>query len=218
VLVDIAAELAALVRSLAKSLIVVADDSLGNEGSEVVGRVPANTLNGKSDVGGGHVVVTDTDIGTEEISLLLGELVGLVLGASTGEAREVLLSKLNQLLVGDATGANKNHAVSSVIALDVVGQLGSGDVENIFTRAQDGAAEALVLESSGVEVIENNFLDLLLDLFGLSEDNISLALDSRLLETGVLEDVGKNVDALRNIGVEGLGEVNGVLTLWLELA
>lgn len=213
VLVNVAAELAALVRSLAEGLIVVADDGLGNESSEVVGGVPADTFHGESDVGGGHVVVTDTDIGAEEVGLLLGKLVGLVLGASGGELGEVLLGKLNQLLVGDATSTDENHAVGRVVILDVVGQLGSGDVEDVLAGAQDGAAEALVLESSGVEVIENDLLDLLLDLLGLSEDHISLALDGRLLETRVLEDVGKDVDTLGNVGIESLGEVDGALAL-----
>jgi hypothetical protein len=115
--------------------------------------------------------------------------------------------------VGDTTGTNKNHAVSSVVVLDVVGKLGSGDVADVLARAEDGAAKGLVLESSGVEVIENDLLNLLLDLLGLAEDNVALTLDGGLLELGVLKNIGENIDTLGNIRVEGLGEVDGVFAL-----
>jgi hypothetical protein len=62
-------------------------------------------------------------------------------------------------------------------------------------------------------VVEHNLLELLLDLLRLSQDNVSLALDGRLLELRVLENIGKNIDALWRIFVERLSEVDGVLTL-----
>lgn len=70
-----------------------------------------------------------------------------------------------------------------------------------------------MLEGSGVEVVENDLLDLLLYFLGLAQNNVTLALDSRLLELGVLKDIGENVDTLGNIGVEGLGEVDSVFAL-----
>lgn len=212
-LVDETAELAALVGSVAKSLVVVADDSLGNEGREVVLGIPADTLDSKGNVGSAHGVVTDADIGTDEVSLLLGEKVGVVLGALARKTREVLLGKLNESLVRNTTRASKDHAVSSVVVLDVVGELGTGDVADVLTGAENRAAQRLVLEGGGVEVVKDNLLDLLLNLLGLPQDNVALALDGSLLELGVLEDVGEDVDELGNIGVEGLGEVDGVLAL-----
>jgi len=213
VLVDPAAELAALVGSLANSLVVVANDSLSNESSEVVLGVPADTLDGESDVGSRHAIISDTDIRAHEVSLLLGAEVSTGLGTAGGKTSEVLLSELNKLLVGDTTGTNKNHAVSSVVVLDVVGKLGSGDVADVLFGAKDGAAKGLVLESSGVKVIENNLLNLLLNLFGLAEDNVALTLDGGFLELGVLENIGEDIDTLGNIRVESLGEVDGVLAL-----
>lgn len=213
VLVDEATELAALVRSLTDSLVVVADNGLGDKSSEVILRVPADTLDGKGNVGGGHVVITDTDIGAEEVSLLLGELVGVVLGALSRKVAEVLLSKVNELLVRDATGTDKDHAVSGVVVLDVAGKLGTGDVADVLARAKDGAAQRLVLEGSGVEVVKDNLLNLLLNLLGLAEDNVALALDGRALEKGVLENIGEDIDTLGHVRVEGLSEVDRVLAL-----
>lgn len=198
---------------VAHGLVVVADDGLGDEGGEVVGVAPANTLDGEGDVGGGHGVVADADVGADELGLLLGLEAGVVLGAVGGELGEVLLGEVDELLVGDAAGADEDHAVGGVVVLDVVGELGPGDVADVLAGAEDGAAERLVLEGGGVEVVEDDLLDLLLDLLGLAEDDVALALDGALLELGVLEDVGEDVDALGHVRVDGLGEVDGVLAL-----
>lgn len=212
-LVNIAAQLAALVRGVAHGLVVVADDGLSDESSEVVLGVPANTLDGNSDVGSGHGVIANADIRANKVSLLLGQDVGLSLGAAGGKAGEVLLGKLNQLLVGNATGGSENHAVGSVVVLDVVDELGAGNVTDVLAGSENGAAEGLVLESSGVQVVKDNLLNLLLNLLGLSENDVALALDGRGLELGVLKNIGQNIDGLGDIGVESLGEVNGVFTL-----
>lgn len=212
-LVDKAAELAALVGSVAKSLVVVANDGLGNEGSEVVVVGPADTLNGDSNVGGGDGIVADTDIRADEVGLLLGEDRSAGHGGGSRELGEVLVGHLDELLVGDATGANENHAVGGVVVLDVVHELGTGDVTDVLTGAEDGAAEGLVLVGGSVEVVEDNLLELLLNLLRLAKNDVALALDGGLLELGVLENILENVDALGDVLVEGLGEVDSVLAL-----
>jgi len=76
----------------------------------------------------------------------------------------------------------------------------------------------LLLEGGGVKVVENNLLELLLNLLGLAEDHIALTLDGGLLELGVLENVLEDIDALGNVLVQGLGEVDGVLALRLRVS
>lgn len=213
VLVDVAAELTALVRSITHGLVIVANDGLGNQGSEVVVRVPADTLNGEGNVGSTHSVVTDTDVRADEVSLLLGQNVGLTLNSLGGDASKVLLGKLNELLVGDTTRTDENHALGSIVVLDVVYEFGAANVTDVLARAENSTSKGLALESSGVEVVKDNLLNLLLDLLRLAEDHVTLTLDRTLLELGVLEDIGQDVDALGNIGVESLGEVDGVFAL-----
>lgn len=213
---DVGAELAAEERRLAHGTVPVTDDSLSNEGSEVVIVLPADTLNGKSNVGGGDGVVTETDLGADELggALLLGSKGeggggrGLV-----GEATEVLLSQADELLVGDTTSTNQNHAVGSVVGLDVVRQVLTGDGLDVLLGAEDGATEGLALVSGGVEVVEDNLLELLINLLLLAQDHITLTFNGSGLELGVLEDIGENVDGLGNIVVEGLGVVDSVLAL-----
>lgn len=62
-------------------------------------------------------------------------------------------------------------------------------------------------------MVEDNLLELLLNLLGLPENDVALALDGRLLELGVLENVLDDVDTLRNVLVQCLGEVDSVLAL-----
>jgi hypothetical protein len=65
-------------------------------------------------------------------------------------------------------------------------------------------------------VVENNLLELLVDLFLLAENDITLALDGLGLELGVLEDIGEDVDGGGDVVVEGLGVVDGILALSLH--
>lgn len=214
ILVDKPAELAALVRSIAHSLVVVANNSLGNETSKVVIIVPANTLDRNGNVCGVESVIAYPDIRTNELGLLLGQKVGVSLGRGSRQLREVLVGHLNELIVGNATSTNKDHAVGGIVVLDVVGELSSGDVADVLLGAEDGAAEGLVLEGGGVQVIEDNLLNLLFHLLGLAEDNVTFPLDCGRLELGVLEDIGKNIDTLWYVLVESLGKVYCVLALF----
>ena len=125
----------------------------------------------------------------------------------------MLLGEVDQLLVGDATSTDKNHAVGGVVGLDVVLEVGALDAADVLLGTEDGAAESLALEGSGVKVVEDNLLELLVDLLLLAEDDVALALDGRGLELGVLEDVGEDVDGGGNVVVEGLGVVDGVFAL-----
>ena len=69
VLVDESAELAAHVRRATHSTIPVTDNSLCDKSSEVVWVLPAHTLHCNGDVGGWHGVVSDSDLGTNEVWL-----------------------------------------------------------------------------------------------------------------------------------------------------
>lgn len=218
---DLGAQLAAQEGRLAHSTVPVADDGLGDQGSEVVVVLPADTLDGESDVSRGDGVVTETDLRANELGgalLLGGQGEG---GGGRGlvrEAAEVLLSKADELLVGNTTSTNQNHAVSGVVGLDVVSQVVPGDGLDVLLGAENGATKGLALVSGCVKVVEDNFLELLVNLLLLAQNHITLTLDGGGLKLGVLEDIGEDVDGLGNIGVEGLGVVDGVLTLRKVLA
>lgn len=213
VLVDVGAQLAAGVGRVPEGLVVVADDGLRDESGKVVGVAPAHTLDGEGDVGRGHGVVADADLGADKVGRLLGQEVCAVVGALGGQVGKVLVGHLDQLVVGHAAGADEHHAVGRVVVLDVVGELGARQVADVLAGAEDGAAQGLVLVGSGVEVVKHNLLDLLLDLLRLAQDDIAFALNGRLLELGVLQNVLQDVDALGDVLVQGLGEVDGVFAL-----
>ena len=116
--------------------------------------------------------------------------------------------------MGNATSSNENHAVSRVVGLDIASELGSGNITDVLSRAEDSTAQRLMLVGSGVKMVEDNLIYLLLYLLGFSENNVALPFDSRGFELRVLENIGEDVDTLRNVGVEGSREVDSVLTLW----
>lgn len=209
------AELAAEVRRVAHGAVPVADNGLGDQGGEVVVVVPAHALDGNGNVRRWHGVVTDADLGADEVgSLLLGRGdAALRRWRAIGHLGKVLLCELDQLLVGDATGADEHHAVCSVVGLDVVDEVVAGNALNVLLWAEDGAAERLALEGGGVQVVEYNLFELLVNLLLFPENNITLAFNGGALELRVLENVGENIDGGRDIGVEGLGVVDSVLAL-----
>lgn len=211
---DETAELATLVRSVAHGLVVVANNSLSDESSEVIVVVPADTLDRNGDVRSAKSIVAYSDIRTNKLGLLLGQNVGVGLGGGSGQLGKVLLGHLNELLVGNAASADKDHAVGGVVVLDVAGELSSADIADVLLGTEDGAAQRLVLEGGGVQVVEDNLLDLLFHFLRLAQDNAAFPLNGGWLELGVLENVGKNVNALWHILVQGLGKVDCVLALF----
>lgn len=70
---DESTELATNVRSVAHSLVPVTNNSLGNQSSEVVVILPADTLHGNSNVGSRDGIITDSNLRADEVGLpLLG--------------------------------------------------------------------------------------------------------------------------------------------------
>jgi hypothetical protein len=125
----------------------------------------------------------------------------------------VLLGELDHLVVRDATSTDEDHAVGGIVGLDVVLEIGTLDSLDILLGPKDSAAEGLALESGGVQVVEDDLLELLVDLLLLAQNDITLALNGLGLELRVLEDVGEDVDGGGDVVVEGLGVVDGVLAL-----
>jgi hypothetical protein len=119
--------------------------------------------------------------------------------------------------VGNTTGANEDHAVGGVVGLDVVGEVITADGLDVLLGAEDGATKGLVHEGGGVQVVEDNLLELFVNLLLLAKNDVALALDGLGLELGVLEDIGKDVDGVGHVRVERLGVVDGVLALWALL-
>lgn len=213
---DVGAELAAEEGRLAHGTVPVTDNGLSDQSGEVIIILPANTLDGEGDVSGGDGVVAETDLGADELggALLLGsERQGSGGRGLAGEATEVLLSESHEALVGNATSTDQDHAVSSVVGLDVVGQVVPGDGLDVLLGAEDGASKGLGLVSGGVKVVEDNLLELLVNLLLLAQDHIALTLNGTSLELRVLKDIGEDVDGLGDIVVEGLGVVDGVFPL-----
>ena len=62
-------ELAAQVWGITHSSVPVTDNSLGNQRSEVLRILPANSLNGNGNVSGGDSIISQADFGPDEFGL-----------------------------------------------------------------------------------------------------------------------------------------------------
>ena len=125
----------------------------------------------------------------------------------------MLFRELDELFVRHTTCTDKYHSIGCIVGLDVVYQVLALDAPDILRGAQNGAAERLALECRSMQVVKDDFLELFIHLFLLAKDDIALAFNRLRVELGVLEDIGKDVDGLWDIGIEGLGVVDGVLAL-----
>ena len=193
------------VRGVAHGAVVVADDSLSNKCSEVVIVLPANTFNSDGDVCCWDGVITETDLRTDKVwqtLLVPDESLSLSAWGLTWKARKVLLSELNKLLVLDSTGTNEYHTVGSVVLLDVASQVIAAYRLDVLLRTKNCLAKRLSLESGCVKVVEDNLAEVLVNFLLLAKNNVTLALDCRILELGVLKDVAKDANSGRDVRVE----------------
>ena len=67
-------------------------------------------------------------------------------------------------------------------------------------------------------MIKHDLFKLLIDLLLFPQDYITLSLNGLGLEFRVLQDIGEYVDCSRDIGVKGLGIVDGVFTLYVNVS
>ena len=180
ILTDEGAQLAAEVGRIAHGPIPIAHNSLRDKGGEIVVRFPADTFDRDGDVGRRDGVVPYPDLGSHEIrSLLLSSCArrGRVGWGFSGQGAKMLLGQANHFVVRDTSGAYQDHAVGEIVLLDVAGQVVTLNARNILLWAQDGAAEGLALEGSGVQMVKDDFLHLLVDFLLLSEDHVTLPFD-----------------------------------------
>ena len=149
VVVDEGAQLASLVRRATHGPVVVANNSLSDQGSEVILVVPAYTLDGEGDVRGRHAVVADANLRADEAGLGVGEAAKGDGVGGDGKFGEVLLGVLDELLVVDTTSADEDHTVSGVVGLDVRLKVVALNGQDVLLRTKDGATKGLTCRVSG---------------------------------------------------------------------
>lgn len=208
-------ELVALQVGSGRSSIPVTNDLLGHKRGVVVRRVGRHTLDGNGNVGSGDGVITETDLSTDELGHVRGVTRTSARSDRGGrglERAEVLLSKSNELLVLNGTSTNKNNAVSLEVLLDVAVNLGLGDSLDVVSRAGNGAAERLGLESNSVEMVEDNVLVRLGSIIGVLENSLTFTLNHSIVDSRVLEHISQDLNSLGDISLEGLGGDGRVLS------
>ena len=126
-----------------KGAIPGSDDRLQHEHGIVIGRGPAASFNSNGNVSLGHGIILETDLRASKVG---GERIGLAQASGVSghwKIAEVLLGQLDQSIVINTTGTDEDHAVSSVVGLDVVGKVITSQRLDILLGSQDGASESL---------------------------------------------------------------------------
>ena len=89
----------------------------------------------------------------------------------------MLLGELDELLVRHASSSDKYHPIGGVVSLYVADQMIPFDALDFLLGTENSAGKRLSLESGGMEMVEDNFLELLVDLLLFSEDDVAFAFD-----------------------------------------
>jgi hypothetical protein len=84
--------------------------------------------------------------------------------------------------------------------------------EKSLERCTDSSKGELTLESDSVKVIENDFLDLLVNLLLFPQDNITFPLDRSRFEFTSSQDIRDDLYRLSNVLREGFGVVDGLFS------
>mmetsp|Transcript_8890 Transcript_8890/g.16348 ORF Transcript_8890/g.16348 Transcript_8890/m.16348 type:complete len:293 (+) Transcript_8890:324-1202(+) len=142
------------------ALLPGADHVLHHHEREAVRVGPAADGQRVGDVGVGHIVVAHADLRAGVDGLLEGDF----LLAFGGDASEVGVCELDQLVVVDGPGAHDHHAVGGVVRLDVVFDHRLVHGVDVLSRAEDGASEGRTAVGGLVEAVEDDLLDFALNL------------------------------------------------------
>lgn len=178
---DVVAQLAAKVGGVTHGTVPVANNSLGDKSGEVVVIFPADSLNSQGNVGSREGVVAETNFGTDKVGgalLLSGDSGGGRGGRLAREGAKLLFSQFYELVVGNATSTDEDHAVSRVVCLDIINQVLALDSLDILLGAQDGSSQWLVLESGRMQMVKYNFFKLFINLLLLPKNDIPFPLNS----------------------------------------
>jgi hypothetical protein len=205
-------QLGAQQRARTQTSVPVAHDAAHDHHREVVGRLPSDTFNGDGKVQGRHGVVSDPDLGSGKDGLGLSALAERDGVGRLGQRSKVLGSELAEFLVVDGTGTNEDHSVGSVVGVDVRLQVTLRDRVDVVLGSENGLTQRLAGKGDGVQVVKHDLFQLLVNLFLLSEDDVSLPLDRIFLQLRVLQNVRDNADGAGDVLLERLGVVDGLFS------
>ena len=124
---------------------------------------------------------------------------------------EVAADHLHQRLVLQRPGGGDHHAGGAVVPAHVVAQRVARHLLDDGGRAQGGAAHGLIAIGGGLEVVEDDVVGRVVGLPDLLQDHAALALHLLRREGGMGEDVAQDVGGERQVVLQHLGVVGGVL-------
>ena len=171
------------------------DDGVGDHHGDVVGVWPSAALDGNSDMGEGHTVVTNTDVRSWKYQLTVQkrlpnsyQILDLT-GESAleikrdlsivfiGDLAEMFGGQFAEVVMVDSSSTGKDHSGSFVVGLDVVNEVVSADGPDVLGGAEDGTAKRSSLVGNWVQMIEYNLLQVHFDFLHFTENDTPFSLN-----------------------------------------
>ena len=172
---DFLAHFGGHVLAQAGGAVVRTEHGLHEHEGEGIFRRPGCALEGEGHVSSVVRIETDADIRPCEHGRVHRRL-NACLGDG-GEGAKVLVGQTTELGVVNGSGAGNHHAGGGIVGRNVVGQVGLREGTDVFLRAKDGPSESGALKGSGMQMVENELLLLLVDFRHLTQYDVALSLD-----------------------------------------
>lgn len=192
-----------VVHSTALRTIPGADQGVGHHKRHIVLVGPSATLNGNRDMSQWNRVIANANLRSGESACAQ---LGCFAVERVVQLAQMTLRQIDQLLVVHSASGGQNNTIRLVVAAHVVLQIRLSDRLDVLCGSQNRLAQWSSLESSGVQMVEHDFLQIGLHFLHLAQNNSALAFNFSLTQLRILNDVGEDFHRLRHI----LGQTLGV--------
>ena len=148
-----------------------------------------------SDGGVEHLIVSDHEETWVEDGLFSVEH---GLRCRSGQAREVLLYQVNELVMADGACAYDDHILSEVVASMEVHYHIACDLANVVDVAEDGLAHHVLTKDIEVDILHQSLLRVLVHSFKFLPDSVLLKLNMVAIVCAIAEHIAHDFNGTRH--------------------
>ena len=115
------------------------------------------------------------------------------------------------MAVIDRTGCRDDHAVGGIMAAHISRDRIARHRADDIALAQHGPSHRLIRVGDGLELVKDDIIGRVQRLTDLLQDHGALSFKLGRVEARMLQDIGQDIDAERDIFLKNLGVIGGIL-------